>query len=256
MAVSARVFVDVPVLCGHRGTGRGPGENTLPSFRAAVAAGLRWVEVDARANADGVLVACHEPVAGDGRHVSELRSSETDALGLMRVADLLEDLPPHIGVDVDLKTSLEDAQRPRGLTTAALAADLLAPRAGSRPLVLTSFDPAALLIVRERAPGMPLGLLTWGAFPLRKAIPAAVHLRLQVIAPHVDAFGLRRKTPRPGERPIADAVRVARDTGLQVVAWCPAPAEREPLIAAGVDCLIVDDIGVRPRCHVPDVTGR
>src|SRR5215212_2126204 len=72
MTVSARVFVDVPVLCGHRGSGRGPGENTLPSFRAAVAAGLSWVEVDARVTADGVLVACHEAVAADGRYVSEL----------------------------------------------------------------------------------------------------------------------------------------------------------------------------------------
>ena len=240
--MSARVFVDVPVLCGHRGTGRGPGENTLPSFRAAVAAGLGWVEVDARANADGVLVACHEPVARDGRQVAELRSSQTDALGLMPVVDLLDDLPPEIGVDVDVKTSLEDARRPRGLTTAALTADLLAPRADSRPLLLTSFDPAALLIARERAPGIPLGLLTWGAYPLRKAIPAAVHLGLQVIAPHVDAFGLRRRGPRPGDRPIADAVRVAHEAGLQVVAWCPTPAERKPLIAAGVDCLIVDGV--------------
>ena len=235
------VFVDVPVLCGHRGTGRGPGENTLPSFRAAVAAGLRWVEVDARANADGVLVACHEPAAGDGRQVSELRSSETDALGLMRVADLLDDLPPDIGVDVDLKTSLEDAQRPRGLTTAALGADLLAPRAGSRPLLLTSFDPSALLIVRERAPGVPLGLLTWRGFPLRKAIPAAAHLRLQVIAPHVSSFGMRKSAALRGERPIAHSVRVAHDAGLQVVSWCATPGERDPLMAAGVDCLIVDE---------------
>jgi len=34
------VFGDSPVLCGHRGSGTGHAENTLPSFRAAVAAGL------------------------------------------------------------------------------------------------------------------------------------------------------------------------------------------------------------------------
>jgi glycerophosphoryl diester phosphodiesterase len=242
MTVSARVFVDVPVLCGHRGSGRGPGENTLPSFRAAVAAGLKWVEVDARVTADGVLVACHEAVAHDGRYISELLSGETDELGLMRVGDLLEDLPAGIGVDVDLKTSLEDARRPRDETTAARVAELVLPQAGRRPVLVTSFDPAALLIVRERAPQLPLGLLTWIRFPLRKAIPAAAHLGVQVIAPHVESFGLRQDAPRLGERAIADAVRVAHDAGLQVVAWCPLPSERDVLLVAGVDCLVIDDV--------------
>jgi glycerophosphoryl diester phosphodiesterase len=245
MTVSARVFVDVPVLCGHRGSGRGvvrgERENTLGSFRAAVAAGLSWVEVDARVTADGVLVACHEAVAADGRFVSELSAAETDELGLMRVGDLLEDLPPGVGVDVDLKTSLEDARRPREQTTAALVAELVTPQADRRPLLVTSFDPSALLIVRERAPALALGLLTWIRFPLRKAIPAAAHLGVQVIAPHVESFGLRQDAPRPGERAIPDAVRVAHDAGLQVVAWCPLPSERDLLLAAGVDCLVIDD---------------
>jgi len=239
MTVSARVFVDVPVLCGHRGSGRGVGENTLPSFRAAVAAGLSWVEVDARVTADDVLVASHEPVLPDGRFIAQLPASAT---GLLRVADLLEDLPPDIGVDVDLKTSLEDAERPRARTTAALVAELVAPHASHRPLLVTSFDPAALLIVREHAPSVPLGLLTWIRFPLRKAIPAAAHLGVQVVAPHVESFGLRQDAPLPGERPIADAVSVAHAAGLQVVAWCPLPIERDVLIEAGVDCLIVDDV--------------
>jgi glycerophosphoryl diester phosphodiesterase len=251
--VSGQVFADPPVLCGHRGCGRGDGENTLASFRAAVEAGLRWVEVDARVNADGVLVACHEAVASDGRFVASLSSAETDELGLMRVGDLLEDLAPGIGVDVDLKSSLEDAQRPRDATTAALGADLVAPHAAHRPLLVTSFDPAALLIVRERAPSLPLGLLTWRRFPLRKAIPAAVHLGLQVIAPHVESFGLRQQTPLTGERAIADSVRVAHEAGLQVVAWCPFPSERDALLAAGVDCRVIADV---TSGSDPDVTPR
>jgi glycerophosphoryl diester phosphodiesterase len=237
--VSGRVFSGVPVLCGHRGSGRGEGENTLASFRAAVAAGLPWVEVDARRTADDDLVACHEPILPDGRFVAELPAAET---GLLRIADLLDDLPPAVGVDVDLKSSLEDAQLPRARTTAALAAGLLAPHVARRPLLVTSFDPAALIIARERAPALALGLLTWIRFPLRKAIPAAVHLGLQVIAPHVESFGLRQGGPHPGERSIADAVSVAHGAGLQVMAWCPLPAERDALVAAGVDCLVIDDV--------------
>jgi glycerophosphoryl diester phosphodiesterase len=189
-----------------------------------------------------VLVAHHEAVVPDGRYVSGLSSSETDALGLMRVGDLLEDLPPHIGVDIDLKTSLEDAQRPRDETTAALVADLVKPHANGRPLLVTSFDPSALIIARERAPDLALGLLTWLRFPLRKAIPAAVHLGLQVIAPHVESFGLRQQRPRQGERAIAESVAVAHAASLQVVAWCPLREERRVLLDAGVDCLCVDDV--------------
>jgi glycerophosphoryl diester phosphodiesterase len=219
------VFGDSPVLCGHRGSGRGHAENTLPSFRAAVAAGLSWVEVDARIAADDVLVARHDPELEDGRRVADLPAAAT---GLMRVAELLEDLPGEIAVNVDVKTSLEDALRPRERTTAALVADLLAD--AGRPVLVTSFDPAALLIVRERAPDLPLGLLTWTRFPLGKAVAAAAHLGVEVVTANVESFD------GDAER----AVRVAHEAGLEVGAWCPLEEERDRLLAIGVDCLVID----------------
>jgi glycerophosphoryl diester phosphodiesterase len=239
------VFSETPAICGHRGSGRGVvgghRENTLDSFRAGVAAGLPWVEVDARVNADGALVARHDPVAEDGRFVAELTTAETDELGLMRVADLFEDLPPEIGVDIDVKTSLEDALRPPEETTAALVADLVAREGEGRPVLLTSFDASALGIMRARASGVPLGLLTWQGFPLRKAIVAAAHLGLEVVAPQRRSFPLGGVTPI-GERDAAHTVGVAHQAGLEVVVWCPPPDEADELIAAGVDCVIVDRV--------------
>jgi glycerophosphoryl diester phosphodiesterase len=217
------VFSDPPVLCGHRGSGRGHAENTLPSFRAAVAAGLPWVEVDARITADDELVARHDPVLEDGRLIAELPAAET---GLMRIAELLDELPPEVGLNVEIKSSLEDALRPRDRTTAALVAELLAGR--DRRLLVTSFDPAALLIVRERAPALPLGFLTWTRFPLRKAVPAAAHLGMEVVIANVDSFDDERAVP------------VAHQAGLEVGAWCPAEEERDRLVALGVDCLVID----------------
>jgi glycerophosphoryl diester phosphodiesterase len=219
------VFSDPPVLCGHRGSGRGHAENTLPSFRAAVDAGLRWVEVDARITADDVLVARHDPVLDDGRIVAALPAAET---GLMRIDELLDALPAGIALNVEIKSSLEDALRPRELTTAALVADLLAGH--DRRLLVASFDPAALLIVRERAPSLPLGLLTWTRFPLRKAVAAAAHLGVEVVTANVESFD------GDAER----AVRVAHQAGLEVAAWCPVADERDRLIALGVDCLVID----------------
>jgi glycerophosphoryl diester phosphodiesterase len=245
-AVGARVFEDVPAFCGHRGSGKGSvggaRENTLDSNRAAVAGGLEWVEVDARTTADRVLVARHDPVVDDGRFIADLTAEETDALGLMRIADLFDDLPGHVAVDVDIKTALEDALRPADETTAALTAGLMAGEQGRRRLLATSFDPAALLIVRERAPELPLGLITWTRFPLRKAVPAAVHLGADAVAVHFGSFDLGQDGAPLGEREPAHVVGVAHEAGLQVVSWCPRPAEAKKLGAAGVDCLIVDDV--------------
>jgi glycerophosphoryl diester phosphodiesterase len=218
------VFEDTPVICGHRGAGAGPGENTLASFLAAVDAGLEWVEVDVRLTAGGELVAHHDPLPA------------SDGAGLLRIETLLDGLPPHVAVDFDLKSALEDALRPRGATTAARLADLAAAEAARRRVLVTSFDPAALLIVRERAPGVPLGLLTLGAAPLRQAVAAAAHLGVHVLGPEVRAL--------QGERELARCVAVAHEAGLQVAAWCPRLREAGELVAAGVDCLIVDDVSL------------
>jgi glycerophosphoryl diester phosphodiesterase len=243
------LFGPGPTLCGHRGSGRGivdgQRENTLGSFRAAVEAGLTWVEADARFTADDVLVSRHDPVADDGRFISEITAEEADAQGLMRLADLLEDLPEEIGVDVDIKSSVEDALRPRERTTAALVADLVADQ--RRPLLVSSFDPSALLIARERLPDVALGLLTWKSFPLRKAIPAAVHLGAAVVAPHHTSFDAHM------ERPASRSVEIAHEAGLEVLGWGGSHERAAELFAAGVDCVVVDDVSdaVRQRASRP-----
>jgi glycerophosphoryl diester phosphodiesterase len=247
MRVAAEpVFLDTPELCGHRGSGRGVvrghRENTLGSYRAAVEAGLRWVEVDARVTADAVLVASHDPVVADGRFIVDLTADETDHLDLMRVEDLLAELPGEIAIDVEVKTSLEDALRPRDGTTAALVAELVSTQSKRRRVLITSFDPSALAIARERAPSIPTGFLTWMGFPLRKAIPAAVHMGARVVAPQVASFRLDKPHLPRVEREPSEMVRVAHEAGLQVVAWCPTIEQGHQLVAAGVDCLIVDDV--------------
>jgi glycerophosphoryl diester phosphodiesterase len=207
------VFEDVPVLCGHRGAGVGPGENTLPSFLAAVEAGLAWVEVDVRLGPRGQLVAHHDPLPRAG-----------DDAGLLRVEALVDALPARVAVDFDLK----------GVRPAARLAKLAAREASRRRVLVTSFSAAALRIVRERAPEVPLGLLTHAAVPVRRAIAEAAALGVQVVAPQVGALR--------AERALARRVATAHAAGLQVAAWCPRPEEAGELLAAGVDCLIVDEV--------------
>jgi glycerophosphoryl diester phosphodiesterase len=168
--------------------------------------------------------------------VSELTSAETDELELMRLSDLLEGLTREVSIDLEIKSSLEDALRPRSETTAALVADLVAQAGGGRTVLVTSFDPSAIVIARERLPDAPIGLLTWRRFPLRKSIAAAVHLGAQVVAPHFESL------VHPQEREVPELLKVAHDAGLQVLTWSMEHDDLPELVAMGVDCLCIDDV--------------
>lgn len=240
-----RVFHCRPTVLAHRGLGKGIvdglRENSPESFLAAARRGARWVEVDARRTADGHLVVWHDPVTDDGSFVVDQTADELSRKGVARLEEVLEALPPGVGVDLDLKTALEDALRSATTTTAALLARTARDLAATRPVLVTSFDPAALLTVRGLAPGVPLGLLTWMAFPLRKAIPAAAHLDLQVVAAHWGSFGLGDERLAARHRGIPYAVEIAHRAGVELLAWSPPdPQTAVGLLDAGVDAVCVN----------------
>ncbi len=242
----SKLFPSPPALAGHRGFGKGVVdgrvENTLSSFLAAVEHGLDWVEVDVRLTGDSNLVVAHFPTTEDGRFLTDMTMAEAAEAGVLPLAELLDALPSHVSVNLDVKTSLEDALRERQQTTGWLVAQRAAHEASRRKVLVTSFDPAVLLMTRERAPGVPVGLLTWLYFPLRKAIPAARHLGADAVAAHIGSFAVNKVDPAPLHREAAFAVRVAHEAGLEVIAWCPEPEEIPMLAEAGVDCMVVNDV--------------
>jgi glycerophosphoryl diester phosphodiesterase len=239
------VFAERPAVLAHRGLGRGTvdglRENTVASFLAAVERGARWVEVDARRTADDRLVVLHDPVGPGGGFAVDLTAAELSGQGVTLLEEVLTALPAGVGVDLDLKTCLEDAVRPAEETTAALVARVAAGLAGQRPLLVSSFDPGALATVRGLAPELPLGLLTWKRYPLRKAIPAAVHLGAQVAVPHWAVFGSDSEGTAAGHRSVGYAVDVAHRAGLELLAWSGDHATAQRLLDAGVDAVCVDD---------------
>jgi glycerophosphoryl diester phosphodiesterase len=182
----------------------------------------------------------HNPADPDGAYVVERSMAELAAVGVPSLHQVLDMLPTHVGLDVDLKSSLEDAVLPPERSTAALVAPILDLERHRRELLVTSFDPAALLLLRERAPQIPLGLLTWFTFPLHMAVAAAAHLGVEVIAAQVGSFRPDGQTAR--HRGGAHAIDVAHEAGLEVIAWCPTPAEAAELVQAGVDALVVDRV--------------
>lgn len=242
----APVFDPKPAVVGHRGMGRGTVdgyvENTMESYLAAVEHGLSWVEVDVLRTADDELVVRHDPTTADAAFVVDQTADGVVAKGLLRFGDVLDSLPESIGVNVDVKTVLEDATTVPDRRTGALVADVLRREAKRRPLFVSSFDPGLLVYLRERVPTVPLGLIAWTCFPVRHAVPAAVHLGMQAVCVHTDSFGPNRIESRPVHRPLAYTLQVAHEAGLEVLAWCPDGAAAVGFAEAGVDAMCVNEV--------------
>ncbi|SDC58453.1 glycerophosphodiester phosphodiesterase [Actinokineospora iranica] len=237
-----RVFGPRPVLLGHRGCGRGTVggyvENSLESFLAAVDLGIDWVEVDVRRTRDDHLVVAHNPTDDDGVFYADVTGTEATDKGALRLDTLLAALPPGVGVDFDVKTSMEDATRSRARSTMGQLAQVAKREAGKREVLISSFDPGALDIARELAPGVPRGLLTWLDFPIGQAVAAAGHLDVQVLAPHWGSL-------RPNEiehRPLEYVVETVHNSGREFLAWCPSVAFAQQLLDAGADALCVNNV--------------
>lgn len=240
------VFGTRTALLGHRGCGKGlvdgQTENTLGSFLAAVDQGVDWVEVDVRRTGDDDLIVAHHPTADDGTFWADLTGPQARAKGVLGLAELLEAVPERVGVNFDLKSSAEDALRSRGATTAALLAPVAARAARRRPVLVTSFDAAALGILRERSPGVPRGILTWVRFPIGQAIAAAGHLDVQVLAAQWGSLRPNRIEDATMQRPLEYVVDLVHRSGCEFLVWCPPLAFSRQLRDAGADALCVNDV--------------
>lgn len=241
-------------LLGHRGCGKGVvdghTENTLGSFLAAVELGVDWVEVDVRRTADDDLVVAHHPTAPDGTFWADLPAAQARARGVLGLAELLEALPPGVGVNLDLKSCAEDALRARGATTAALLAPVAGREARRRPTLVTSFDAGALGILRERAPGVPRGILTWVNFPIGQAVAAAGHLDVQVLAAQWKSLQPSDIEDETMHRPLEYVVDLVHRAGCEFLVWCPPLTFSRRLREAGADALCVNDV---PRFLAADL---
>lgn len=244
------LFDPTPAVIGHRGFGRGTveygersvTENTVESYQAAVEAGARWVEVDAQRTADDDLVVRHDPTTAGGEFLIEHTAARLREQGIPSLREVLAMLPTTVGVNIDVKTVLEDAVDTPDRRTGALLAEVLAAEAGRRPLFVSSFDPALLLYLKNRLPDLPVGLLGWVNFPLRHAVAAAANLGFQAVGLHTGSFTLNRIEGGPVHRPLEYSVDIAHRAGLAVIAWCPKPEDVPRFAAAGVDGLVVNDI--------------
>jgi len=190
-----------PLRLAHRGDWRNAPENSLDALAAAMTVpGCDGVEFDVRLSLDGVPVIIHDEtllrVQRRPERVDRLTAAALGEAGVPTLRSVLDALPDPAFLDVELKGE------GHGAATAAL---LLAARgeAPARALV-SSFEPATLLAIREHLPGWRRWLNAEDLAPQTLSLAMGI--------------GCHGVAARAGS--IAPAgIRAARDAGLEVAAW-------------------------------------
>ncbi|GAA3206004.1 glycerophosphodiester phosphodiesterase [Actinocorallia longicatena] len=232
---------DGPIPFAHRGGKKGAPENSLTAFQRAVDHGYRYIETDAQATADGVLLAFHDPTLGrvtDRRgRLSKLPYSTVSAakIGGTEPIPLLEDV---LGQFPGTRFNIDIKDRP---AITPLIRVLHRTKAWNR-VCITSFSGRRLAQLRARAP-----LFT--REPVCTALGpggiAALRVGGGLARAAAEGVACAQIPYNLGPLPFATAEFVARAHahGLAVHAWTVnETATMERLLDAGVDGIMTDDL--------------
>jgi glycerophosphoryl diester phosphodiesterase len=242
-----------PLRIGHRGAAALAPENTVESFRAAVAAGVDLVEIDVLQLEGGELVVAHSDdlhevshgaAAGKigARSVAELRGLCPDLQTLDEALAFFAVESPQTGVHVDLKSAeavdaVEAALRGFGLVERSL---------------VSSFHAGALRRLRRTDAGIRTGI----SFPRdrlgvgeRERLAPAVRTGLRAlgaVGPLLARVLLARSRGSAlvlhHELVTARVVEYAHARGAPVVAWTVDTVEDLSRVdEAGVDAVVTND---------------
>ena len=212
------------IIFGHRGAPGYPrrGENTIGSFKRALALAATGLEFDVRRCGDGQLVVIHDETVdrttnGKGyvRSLSYEELRQFDA-GFGEPIPLLSDVLDQFGSQCLLNVELKDAD------IASDVRSLVLERRLERQVIVSSFDWDEL---RPLTPEIPIGLLS---SKLEKLLTAAKELGASAIHPRQDMV-----TPA--------LVNAAHEAKLRVHAWTVNdPARIRRLRELGVDGVFTD----------------
>jgi glycerophosphoryl diester phosphodiesterase len=242
-----------PLRIGHRGAAALAPENTLASFRAAVAAGVDLIEFDVLRLARGELVVAHSYDLYEVSHGA--RRGTLRNMHLAEIRDLCPDLPtlddalaffaeeaPETGVHVDLKSDgaaadVSAALDRFGLRERALVSSFhhgaLRRLAGLAPQLRrgVSFPRDRLGVHHRRGLGRFVGP---GLKGLGAATPRLVDLLLNHSRANTLVLHHALASPR--------AVARAHARGVPVVAWTvDDPRDLVRVVEAGVDAVVTND---------------
>jgi len=148
--------IEPPVIIAHRGYSARYPENTLAAFGAALDAGADMVEMDVWLTKDGEIAVLHDdtldrttsgegPVAG--WDIASLRQLEAGGWfhpyfygeGIPTLAEALDLIGSHAGVNIEIKSSMHDMGRPAGAIGRQVA-DLVTGLGLCDSVIISSFE--------------------------------------------------------------------------------------------------------------------
>ncbi len=224
----------LPLVLGHRGDSTNFPENSMAAFEGAMRAGADGVELDVRLCASGELVVFHDAdltrLCADSRLVAkmswqELRELRVEGQAVPRLEEVLTSFPTAV-----LNIELKRHPMSRALDLVSACVRVVEEHRALGRVVVSSFDPRLLLMLRVLQPTLPRGLLfaEEQGLPLRRGwlsrglAPAAVHPEHVLVTKHT--------------------MRSWQKRGLRVHAWTvDDPAEIVRLARLGVHAMICND---------------
>ena len=210
------------VVIAHRGASATFPENTIEAFRGAAEQGADWVELDARRTADHSLVVHHDAQLPDGRAIVELAAAD-----LPPSVPTLAARPRRLRGDGrehrDQEQRARSGRRRRASSWPRQPSPSWPSAAGGDEVLISSFNPATLVRVRERAPHLATALLVVEPAPdVVDVLLAAGHQALHPYDWFVDE----------------DLVTRCHAAGVKVNVWTVDDTNRmTELLALGVDGL-------------------
>jgi glycerophosphoryl diester phosphodiesterase len=242
-----------PLCIGHRGAAAIAPENTLRSFRAALAAGVDLIEFDVLDLPGGPLVLAHSDHLEEVSHGAA--QGQVRGLSLSALREVAPELPtleealaffaheaPDVGLHVDLKLDVRLDELAAALERFGLA---------SRTVV-SAFHTSRLRAVARASPRIRIGFTypedrfgvsrrrhLWpvvgaGLTALRASVPYRLHRLVQRAGATAVMLQHRLVTPA--------AVARAHGIGIPVLAWTvDEPTDVERVVGAGVDGVITND---------------
>lgn len=216
-----------PLLLGHRGVRGERPENTMEAFQLAFESGLDGIECDVQRTADGELILFHD-FEIQGKRINSLNYHHLKSIDqrIPKVSELLELAKAYPGTLLNLELKSET------LSTDGLERDtlrLVRQYGLEDRVVVSSFNPVSLLLVRLLNPSIRTGLLYspdmgwWG-----KDARFAGWLHVDALHPYFETI-----TPQ--------MLRNAHRRGLMVNTWTVNDEMRiSSLCSLKVDAIIGD----------------
>ncbi len=230
-----------PQIFAHRGARRVAPENTLPAFAAALEMGADGIELDVHLSRDGQLVVIHDftldKTTSARGLVTEYSAADLAALdagshfspdfanvGIPTLVDVLDLIGDACRINIEIKS-----MDPEGGPAVEPLAALLRARGLYDQVIVSSFNPVALIKMRWVEPRVRLGLLYEASLP--------PHLRYAWFTSIMAPEAIHPYAPLVTE----DEMQWARARGLEVNVWTVnAVDEARRLADLGVDALITD----------------